>query len=280
MGFIAIVGSGPLGGTLAHKLAGRDRISEVRLIDTEGRIARGKALDIQQSAPVERFSTRLSAADSIAAASGADVIVVADDGTSGNEHAGEAGLALVREISRIDGRAPILFAGAQQRQLMTLAVRELHIDRARLVGSAPYALESAVRALAGVLLDATGVDISLRVVGVPPRSSVVVWESAAVAGFPLASRLPPHEMAAITARLPSLWPPGPYALASAAARVAEAMVLGARREFSCFVSMETGSFRDAVAAMPVELGRQGIKKVAAPALTRQEQTLLENAIEK
>ena len=101
-----------------------------------------------------------------------------------------------------------------------------------------------------------------------------------MAGFPLASRLPPHEIAAITARLPSLWPPGPYALASAAARVAEAMVLGARREFSCFVSMETGSFRDAVAAMPVELGRQGIKKVAAPALTRQEQTLLENAIEK
>ena len=55
MGFIAIVGCGALGGALAHKIAGRDRIAEVRLIDPEGRVAQGKALDILQASPVEQI---------------------------------------------------------------------------------------------------------------------------------------------------------------------------------------------------------------------------------
>ena len=65
MGFIAIVGSGALGGAVAHALAMRDRVPEVRLIDTAGSIARGKALDIQHSAPIDNFSTTLTAGDSI-----------------------------------------------------------------------------------------------------------------------------------------------------------------------------------------------------------------------
>ena len=73
MSTIAIIGAGPLGGALAHTLAGRSRVGEVRLIDPEGRIAEGKALDILQSSPVEQFSTRVTAATSYAAAAGADV---------------------------------------------------------------------------------------------------------------------------------------------------------------------------------------------------------------
>ena len=72
MSIVAIIGAGPLGGALAQALAERDRVSEVRLIDPEGRIAEGKALDLLQSAPVEQFTTRLTAATSYAAAAGAD----------------------------------------------------------------------------------------------------------------------------------------------------------------------------------------------------------------
>ena len=39
MGFIAIVGSGALGGAVAHALAVRDRVTEVRLIDPAGQVA-------------------------------------------------------------------------------------------------------------------------------------------------------------------------------------------------------------------------------------------------
>ena len=98
MPFIAIVGCGPLGGALAHTLAGRDRVAEVRLIDPAGTMAQGKALDIQQSGPVEQFCTRLTHADAWAAVAGAEVIVFADDGATGREHAGETGLSVLREV--------------------------------------------------------------------------------------------------------------------------------------------------------------------------------------
>ena len=279
MGFIAVVGCGALGGALAHTLAGRDRVPEVRLIDPEGQIARGKALDIAQSAPIDQFATRLTAADTWAGAAGADVIVVADDAGSGREHTSEAGLSMMRQLVTIAGTAPLVFAGAGQRELMARTSTELKVARRRLLGSAPLALESGVRALAGVLLDRSGVDLAVRILGVPPHASVVAWEAATASGFPLTSQLPPHDIAALGSKMRSLWPPGPYALASAASRVVEGLLGSSRRRFSCFVALERGPVRDVVVAMPVEVGPEGVRRVLEPALTRQEQTLLENAME-
>ena len=65
MSTVAIIGAGPLGGALAHALAARARVGEVRLIDPEGRVAEGKALDILQSSPVEQFNTRVTGRDAM-----------------------------------------------------------------------------------------------------------------------------------------------------------------------------------------------------------------------
>jgi malate dehydrogenase len=274
MGFIAIVGSGALGGAIAHALARRDRVGEVRLIDPHGQVAQGKALDIRQSSPIAGFSTRVTSAESINAAIGADVIVLADAAASEKEHAGEDGLAIARQILRAEEAAPIVCAGAMQRELIDRCVGELHTARSRVLGSAPLALESAIRAMTGLMLNASGVEVSLRVLGVPPRAAVIAWEEATASGIPVRSQLPPHVIAALSARLPGLWPPGPYALGSAAARVVEAMARGARRRFSCFVAQERGG----VVALPVELGSGGVSRVVEPTLTRQERTMLENAM--
>jgi malate dehydrogenase len=277
MSFIAIVGAGALGGALAQRLASRGRIREVRLIDEQGRLAQGKALDIQQSGAVDGFTTRLSAAESIDAAAGAAAIVLADASTGDVEHSGEAGLSLVKRLAAIEQSAPLVFAGSSQRLLIARAAQELHVARSRLVGSAPAALESAVRALAALDADGSGVEIQLNVVGVPPEAAVIAWEEATAFGQPISAVLPPHRLAALSARLPRLWPLGPFSLASAAARVAEAVALGSRRRFSCFVCVGEGEMPAAVLAMPVELGRRGVVRVLRPSLTRQEQTLLDNA---
>jgi hypothetical protein len=279
VGFIAIVGGGALGGAVAHTLAVRDRVPEVRLIDPAGSIARGKALDIQQSSPLDTFSTRVTASESVEAAVGADLVVIADAADGNAEHAGEAGLALVRHLLRAGHRAPILFAGASQSEPLGRAVTEAHVSRALVLGSAPFALESAVCALAGLALDGSAVEVSLRIVGIPPRGAVVAWEGATAFGQPIATELSPHVIAGLSARIPGLWPPGPYALASAAARVAEAIACGSRKRFSCFVVIERGPRRAAVVSMPVELGPQGVVNVFEPALTRQEKTRVENAVE-
>jgi malate dehydrogenase len=277
MSFIAIVGAGAIGGALAQRLASRGRVREVRLIDEQGSVAQGKALDIQQSGAVDGFTTRLTAASDINASAGAAAVVIADAAAGDAEHAGEAGLALVRRLAAIDARAPLIFAGNSQRSVIVRASSELHVARPRLIGSAPSALEAAVRALAALDADGSAAEMQLRVVGVPPHAAVIAWEEATASGQPISSLIPPHRLAAISARLSRLWPLGPFALASAAARVAEAAANGSRRRYSCFVCVSEGEMPAAVLALPVEIARTGVARVLRPSLTRQEQTLLDNA---
>jgi len=275
MSLIAIIGAGPTGSTLAHKLAGRSRVREIRLIDPEVRIAQGKALDIQQSGPVEGFSTILSGVQSLHASAGADVVVLADAASGAGEHTGEAGLAMLRQVVAAGVTAPFLFAGATQRELMKRAITELHVPPSKVIGAAPFALESALRALCGVIGDCSAVDVSLSVCGLPPVRAVVAWQEGSITGSPLTSVLTPHDMASIAARIPGLWPPGPYALGSAAARVTEALVLGSRRRFSCFVDHGRGR----IIAVPAELASGGIKRLVPPVLTNLEATAFENALD-
>lgn len=273
--FIAIIGAGPIGSTLAHTLAGRGRVREIRLIDAEVRIAQGKALDIQQSGPVEGFNVTLSGAESLHAAAGANVIVMADAASGQGEHSGEAGLGLVRQINAAGISAPFVFAGASQRDLMKRCVTELHIPARKIIGSASFALESALRALCGVIADASAVEISLSLAGVPPRHAVVAWEEAALSGQPLTSVIAPHDIAALTARIPGIWPPAPYALGSAGTRIVEALCAGSRRRFSCFVDYGRGR----IVAVPVELERGSIKRIIEPALTTLERTAFDNSLD-
>ena len=272
--FIAIIGAGSLGGTLAQTLAVGERVREIRLIDSEERIAAGKALDIRQSSPVDGFATVVGSTGSLAGVAGAAAIVLADAASGSGEYVGEEGLALLRRVNAVEAAAPIVCAGALQRELIARAISELHIAPARIAGSAPLALESALRALAGLALDASGVPVALSVVGVPPRHAVVAWEEASIAGQPLAAHLPAHAIAALNSRIPGLWPPGFYSLGSAAARVIEAIVTGSRQRYSCFVGVARGK----VAAMPVELGPDGVRRVIEPVLTTQERTRLENGL--
>lgn len=273
MSLIAIIGAGPIGGTLAHTIAGRSRVREIRLIDTDVRIAQGKALDIQQSGPVENFSTRVTAAESIHAAAGADAIVIADAASGAGEYNGETGLALLRQTAAAS-LSPFVFAGASQRELMMRCVTELRIPSNRIVGSAPFALESALRAMCGVIVDCSAVEISLSVAGVPPKHAVVAWQEGTVCGQPLTSAIAAHEISALASRIPSLWPPGPYALGSAAARIVEALCEGSRRRFSCFVDYGRGR----IVAVPVELGRGGVRRIIEPSLTALERTAFDNAL--
>jgi len=275
MSLIAIIGAGPIGSTLAHKLAGRSRVREIRLIDKEVRIAQGKALDIQQSGPVEGFSTTLSGAESLHASAGADAIVLADAASGAGEHAGEAGLAILRQIIAAGVSGPFLFAGASQRDVMKRALTELPVAQSKIIGAAPFALESALCAVCGVIADCSALDVSLSVAGLPPNGAVVAWQEGSIGGSPLTSVLAPHDMASIAARIPGLWPPGPYALGSAAARLTEALVLGSRRRFSCFVDQGRGR----IIALPVELERGGIKRLIQPVLTSLERTAFENALD-
>ncbi|WP_319519102.1 malate dehydrogenase [uncultured Martelella sp.] len=72
---IALIGSGMIGGTLAH-LAGLKELGDVVLFDIADGLPQGKALDIAESSPVDGFDAKLSGASDYSAIEGADVCIV------------------------------------------------------------------------------------------------------------------------------------------------------------------------------------------------------------
>ncbi len=275
---VAIIGAGALGGALAHVLAQRDIVRTVRLVDDTGRVAAGKALDIAQAAPVEGFATQLTGSADVATAAGASVIVVADRAEGGDWQREEA-LLLVQQLARMAPDAIILCAGAAHRELIDIGVRERHLERGRLVGSAPEALASGARALVALAVNGSPRDVALTVVGVPPTQTVVAWNAAAVAGVALTRLVDEPTRRRLGARVVALWPPGPYALAAAATAAIDAMSGRSRRIVSCFVGPDLSvGARTRTAAMPVRLGASGLAEVVMPALSVAEQIALDNAM--
>src|SRR6185312_14541029 len=69
---IALIGSGQIGGTLAH-LIGLKELGDVVLFDIAEGIPQGKSLDLVQSSPVEGFDARMAGINSYEGIEGADV---------------------------------------------------------------------------------------------------------------------------------------------------------------------------------------------------------------
>ena len=55
---ITLIGAGQIGGTLAHLIALKE-LGDVVLFDVAVGIAKGKALDIAQSSPINKFNINL-----------------------------------------------------------------------------------------------------------------------------------------------------------------------------------------------------------------------------
>ena len=72
---IALIGSGNIGGTLAH-LAGIKELGDIVLFDIAEGVPQGKALDIAESSPVEGFDCAVSGANDYAEIAGSDVVIV------------------------------------------------------------------------------------------------------------------------------------------------------------------------------------------------------------
>jgi len=72
---ITLIGAGQIGGTLAHLIALKE-LGDVVLFDIASGIAKGKALDIAQSSPVNEFNVNLTGTDKYEDTKNSDVIII------------------------------------------------------------------------------------------------------------------------------------------------------------------------------------------------------------
>lgn len=272
---VAILGAGELGATLARRLAEREAARLVVIVDpNEGR-AKGKALDLLQSGPVEGYDTRVDGAAE--APEGMDVTIAADppelEGRSSRDAA-----AWLRALAPRLGRGPLLVAGEHGPTLVEAAVGA-GLPRDRVIGSAPLAWAAALRRALARETGASAADVGLTVLGLPPEHLVVPARSLNASGLPLDDGSPTVLRRALDAvRRRTL---GPVALATAADRVLAALFSPPGPVVPAWAMLdgELGHRRMAL-AVPVRLGAGRIQAVLDVPLEPVERIAFDNAAQK
>jgi malate dehydrogenase len=267
---VNILGAGDLGATLARRLAERELARRIGLVDADVGKARGKALDLAQSGPVERYDVSIEGFASLEAAPAADCWIVADPpellGPGGANRAGDLARALAGPV----GRATLLIAAAQDAPALVEAASQRLPSRDRVLGSAPLAFAAALRHRLAGELGVTTSSVQASPLGLPPANALLPFGTSLVGGVPLEQLSPVAARRALEAlRGRSL---GPVALAHAAVRVFAALFAARPSVLPGFVALQ-GEYghRGVALAVPLRLcgGRvDGVVELALESVDR------------
>ncbi len=294
---ISVIGAGNVGATCADVLAHKDAASEVVLLDIKEGIAEGKALDIWQCAPIDRFNTKtVGVTNDYEATKGSDVVVI----TSGlprkpgmsRDDLIEVNAGIVKTVTEnIIKYSPnaILIVVSNPLDVMTYqAYISANQPRTRVMGMAGVLDTGRYRAFLATELNVSPKDIHAILMGGHGDTMVPLPRFTTVSGIPITQLIEKDKLNAIIERTKfgggelvklmgtSAW----YAPGAAAARMAEAVTRNQKRVLPCCVKLE-GEYglKDVFVGVPVVLGRNGIEQIINLQLNKEETELLHNSAE-
>jgi malate dehydrogenase len=277
MDLVAILGAGELGATLARRVAEAQIARRVVLVDANEGMARGKALDLLQSGPVEGYDTAVEGRSALADADAPDVVIVADPPELIEVSPEGARLFAAGLVSRV-GKGLLIVAGAHGPSIVEAAV-DKGLPRGRVLGTAPLAWAGALRRRVAEELRVRAADIALTVLGLPPAHLVLPQRAATVGGIPVdAVSAVALRRSLETVRRRRL---GPVALATAAAHVLTALAGRSRAQLPVFVRLE-GEYghRRVALATPVQMGAGRIESVVEVPLEPIDRVGMDNAAQR
>ncbi len=247
---IAVIGSGELGATLARRLAAGELFRRILLLDPDVGKAKGKALDILQSGPVEGFDTVVEGGP-LEGLGEVDAVVLADPPALEPGRLPSAAGEILDLLRGSLGPAPLVIAGGHP-EVVELATAK-GFARDHVIGSAPVAIAAALRRQLALAVDGRPRDVAAIVIGRPPGRLVLPRGTALIGGLPI-DRLAPAAVRTALARVEGRWP-GPVALAAAAVRVLRALGSADPSILPVTVSLsgEYG-YRGMALAVPARLG--------------------------
>lgn len=285
---IAIVGAGRVGESAAHNLAKSELAREIVLIDVKEGIPQGTALDIQESAPIFGFDTKLTGHNDMEAMAGSDLVIITagfprKPGMSRSDVLG-ANVPIVRSVvdalRRVARDAMILMVTNPVDVLTYVAWKASGFPRNRVFGLS--GVLDATRMASFVALE-TGFsvrDVSAMVLGGHGDAMVPLARFTTINGIPLAHFLSPERVHRIVERtrqggaeiLALRKNASAYdAPAAAIATMVDAVVRERRRILPCVAALE-GEYglRDICMGVPVILSAVGMEQIVELPLNDEE----------
>jgi malate dehydrogenase len=294
---VTVVGAGKYGSTTAQRLAESGVVDEVVMTDIVEGLPQGLALDMNQSAPLEGFHTKVTGSNDYEPTAGSDVCVITaglprKPGMSRMDLL-DTNAKIVRSVTEeLVKRSPdavIIVVSNPLDEMTALAAQVSGFPRARVMGQAGMLDSARFRSF---VADAAGVaptEVDAITLGSHGDTMVPVPSLVKVAGKPLADVLDQATIDQIVQRtrdggaeIVALLKTGSayYAPSSAAARMVEA-VLTDSGEVMPVCAWVTGQYgvSDVYLGVPARLGRGGVEEVAELPLTEAELADLRAAAE-
>ena len=297
---IALVGSGQIGGTLAH-LAAVKELGDIVLFDIVDGVPQGKALDLAASGPVEGFNAKLSGASDYAAIAGADVVIVTagvprKPGMSRDDLLGINLKVMDAVGSGIKAHAPEAFVICITNPLdaMVWALQKTSgLPSQKVVGMAGVLDSARFRYFLAEELNVSVEDVTAFVLGGHGDDMVPSIRYSTVAGIPLPDLVKmgwttQPKLDAIVERtrkgggeIVNLLKTGSafYAPASSAIAMAESYLKDQRRVLPCAAHL-SGQYglKDTYVGVPVVIGANGVERIIEISFDAAEKAMFEKSV--
>jgi len=293
---VTIVGAGNVGATVAQRIAEKG-LADVVLIDIVEGLPQGKALDLQEAAPIEKHDSRLLGANTYEASERSDVIVI----TAGlprkpgmrRDHLLTTNAKIVKgiveEVGSLSPGAILIVVTNPLDAMCHIAFQTSKFPKNRVVGMAGVLDAARFRAFIAMELNVSVEDTHAFVLGGHGRSMVPLPRYSTVAGIPITELMPKDRVDALVERtrwggaeIVDLLKTGSayYAPASAVVEMADSILKDKKKILPCtaYVQGEYG-IQDLFIGVPVKLGKGGVEAIIKVALTDEEHSALEKSVD-
>lgn len=291
MSKVTVIGAGNVGATCANVLAHKDLVKEVVLLDIKGDVARGKALDSWQQAPIDYYSTSILGTEDYKATKNSDIVVITagvprkpgmsrDDLITTNARIVKS---VTKSVIRHSKKAIIIVVSNPLDVMSYAAWETAGVDSSRVFGMAGILDTARYRAFLATALNVSPKDIQAMLLGGHGDTMVPLPRYTTVAGIPVTELIEKDVLKAIVQRTAkgggelvklmgtSAW----YAPGAAAAQMVEAILKDENRIFPVCARL-TGQYgqKDIFLGVPVKLGRNGIEEIMELKLNKSEMKLM------
>jgi malate dehydrogenase len=288
---VTVIGAGNVGASCALYLAER-ALADVTLIDIVEGMPQGKALDMQQSAPLWHKGGHINGSNDLASVAGSDVVVMTagfprKPGMSRTDLL-KANADIIRPAAEaVKKHAPNAIVVVVTNPLDVMAWlfwKTTGFPKQRVLGMAGILDSARLRAFIAMELGVSGADVQAMVLGGHGDSMVPLPRYTTVGGITVTQLIPPARLAEIAQRtrdggaeIVKLLKTGSayYAPAMSAVEMVEAILTDQKRLVPCSVLLE-GEFglRDLFIGVPVMLGAKGVERIVDLELSADEKAAL------
>jgi malate dehydrogenase len=293
---VSIIGAGNVGASAAERIALR-RLADVVMVDIIEGLPQGKALDLNEAGPIDRYDARLTGSNGYEATAGSDVVVI----TSGLPR--KPGMSrddllqknfdivksVTEQVARHSPKAILIVVSNPLDAMAFTALKVSGFPRERVLGMAGVLDSARMRFF---MADALGVSVENThafVLGGHGDSMVPLPRYSTVAGIPITELLPREKIDAIVQRtrdggieVVNLLKSGSayYAPASSIVQMVEAILLDQHMILPCAVYLQGEyGYRDLFLGVPARLGGGGLEQVVEIRLSAEEKAALDRSAE-